>query len=243
MNLLLLDPDEVGADGRATLTGRRAVHLRQVLRVEVGRSLQAGILDGPIGTAEVVALDGDAVQVRVDCRTPPPPARDVLLLAVPRPKVLLRVLEYAAALGFAELVLFRSWRVDKSWLDSSALRPDVVDLHLRLGLEQARRTARPRLQLFRRFRPFVEDVLPHLPLPAHRFCAHPTAAVPTHALAPGRGAPFAVALGPEGGFLPYEVARLADAGFLPVRLSGHPLRTEAALCALHAQLDLLRSPQ
>jgi len=243
VNLLLLDRDEIGGDGIASLDDDRARHLVQVLQVGIGQRIRAGIVDGPIGDAEVLAVEGASVRLRVDCTLPSPPSGDVLLLAVPRPKVLRRSLELAAALGFSRIVLFRSWRVDKSHLGSRALDPAVQRQHLRAGLAQARRTAMPEVRLFRRFRPFVEDELPHLSLPQHRFCAHPAALVRTAELRLSRQQPFALALGPEGGLLPYEVDRFAAGGFLPVRMSSHPLRTENALAGLHAQLDLLRRCQ
>lgn len=241
VNLLLLDPAEVADDGTALLTDRRAEHLRAVLQVAPGRTLQAGLVDGPIGSAEVLEVRNDAVRVRAVCTEPSPTTQDALLLAVPRPKSLLRMLELAATLGFADIVLFRSWRVDKSHLESQAMDPALQRHHLRLGLEQARRTTMPRVRSYLRFRPFVEDELPQLQLPAQRFCAHPFATDATADLSLSRGAPFAVAIGPEGGLLPYEVDHLARCGFLPVRMSQHPLRTESALAAIHAQLDLLRA--
>jgi RsmE family RNA methyltransferase len=240
VNLLLLERGELDAGGEAVLKGRRARHVATVLRAAPGQRLRAGLVDGPVGHAEVLAVDGETVRVRADCREPAPPAADVLLLAVPRPKVLLRAYEQAAALGFGTIVLFRSWRVDKSHLQSRALDPAVQREHLRLGLEQGRRTAVPAVRFFARFRPFVEDALDALQLPCHRFCAHPDGSASTAALALTRGAPFALALGPEGGFLPWEVDQLAARGFLPVRLGCGPLRTEWALGALWAQLDLLR---
>lgn len=244
MNLLLLEPGEIGPDGEVVVRERRALHLVQVLKAAPGQVLQAGVVDGDLGEAEVLAIGDDGVRLRVRLHTPaPPPTGDVLLLAVPRPKVLLRMLELAAALGYDEIALFRSWRVDKSHLESQAMVPEVQQEHLRLGLEQARRTRLPRVRSFLRFRPFVEDDLPRLPLPAHRLCAHPPASLSTAELRLSRAQPFALAVGPEGGFLPWEVEQLARAGFTPVRMHSHPLRTEAALAALHAQLDLLRQQQ
>lgn len=243
MNFLLLAADELGADGTAVLRGRRAAHVRTVLKAEPGRTLRAGVLGGALGTAVVTAVDAERVEVRVDLAAPPPPARDVLLLAVPRPKVLLRMLAHAAALGFGEIVLFRSWRVDKTWLASRALDAGEQRPHLIAGLEQAGRTQLPTVRRYGRFRPFVEDELPALGLPARRFVAHPTAAEPTARLAALPRQPFALALGPEGGFLPYEVDRLVAAGFAAIACGGHPLRTETALAALWGQLDLLRRMQ
>src|SRR5262245_57689716 len=113
MNLILLTPSELAPDGSATLTDRRAEHLRQVLKVQVGARVRVGVLNGAQGHGEVAALDGGSVTLRCALTEPPSAApADTLLLGVARPKVLLRCLEHAAALGFARVVLFRSRRVE-----------------------------------------------------------------------------------------------------------------------------------
>lgn len=242
MNFLLLAADELAPDGTATLRGRRADHVRSVLRAQVGQSLRCALLDGPRGAAVVRSLTDDAVVVHCTLDQPPEPAvADVLLVAVPRPKVLLRMLAHAAALGFARLVLFRSWRVEKSHLQSEAMREATQREQLLAGLEQAGRTRLPQVLFFPLFKPMVEDHLDGLGLPPTRFVAHPSATTTTADLALGHGAPFALALGPDGGFLPYEVEALAQRGFLPVSCGPHALRTETALAVLTGQLALLRS--
>jgi len=239
LNFLLLRPDEIDGAGHATLRGRRADHVRTVLRATVGQELKAGMLGGLLGTATVRSVANDAVVVAASLHDEPAPTPDVLLLAVPRPKVLMRMLAHAAALGFGRIVLFRSWRVEKSHLQSTAMRPEVQREHLLLGLEQAGRTRMPSVQYFPLFKPMVEDHLQHLP--DTRFVAHPAAPTNTHELALGPGSAFVLALGPDGGFLPYEVARLADRGFLPISCGKHPQRTETALAVLWGQLALLRA--
>ncbi len=239
MNFLLLEPHELDAAGRAELRGRRAAHVHGVLRAQIGQRLRAGVLGGSLGHATVTALAADRVAVETAFDEPPPATRDVLLLAVPRPKVLLRLLAHAAAMGFARIELFRSWRVEKSHLASTAMRAEVQREQLLLGLEQAGRTRLPTIGFHPLFKPMVEDALPNLDLPGDRYVAHPTAAVDTADLAPGHG-PFALAIGPEGGFLPYEVGALRAAGFLPIRCGATPLRVETAVAALWGQLDLLR---
>ena len=94
MNLLLVQPSELADDGTCVLRDRRAVHLRTVLGVTPGSIVRAGVLGGAIGTAEVLADDGVALSVRVAATEPArePLAVD-LVLAVPRPKVLARVIE------------------------------------------------------------------------------------------------------------------------------------------------------
>ncbi|MCR9247889.1 MAG: 16S rRNA (uracil(1498)-N(3))-methyltransferase [bacterium] len=240
MNLLLLQPDELDPRGRAVIRGRRAVHAYSILKAEKGKQLRAGLLGGRLGTAQVERSTIEELIVTTHFDRPAPPATDTLLLAVPRPKVLLRILAHAAALGFRHIVLLRTWRVDKSWLDSHAMQPATWREHLLLGLEQAGRTVLPSVRFFPLFRPFVEDHLPTLPLPGDRFVAHPTAPTHTAQLDLGAGAPFALVLGPDGGLLPYEVEQFADRGFLPVQCGPEPLRTETALAVLAGQLDLLR---
>ena len=108
-----------------------ARHVAEVLHAEVGARLRAGVVDGALGEAVVERLGSGEVQVRVCVERPSAPAPDTLLLAVPRPKVLLRMLSHAAALGFGRIVLFRSWRVDKSWLQSRAFDAAAPDADTR----------------------------------------------------------------------------------------------------------------
>ncbi len=242
MNFLLLEPDEVGADGAVVLRGRRAEHVRTVLRAQPGQVLRVGVVDGGTGRGIVGAITADDVQLQCELPFAAPAERDgdVLLLAVPRPKVLLRMLAHATALGFDRIVLFRSWRVEKSHLASTAMRAEVQRAQLLAGLEQSGRTRLPAVRFFPLFKPFVEDQLAALLLPAARYVAHPTAAIATHELTfPGRS-PFALALGPDGGFLAYEVDQLAARGLLPISCGPRPLRTETALAVLAGQLALLR---
>lgn len=240
VNFLLLAPDEIDATGAAVVHGRRALHAATVLRAVPGMPLRVGVLGGALGSATVVATTNERLELACRIDAAPTPVHDVLLLAVPRPKVLLRMLEHAAALGFARIVLCRSWRVDKSWLASNAMDPPTQREHLVLGLEQAGRTHVPEVRFEPLWRPMVEDVLPRLDLPPLRFVGHPSATVATHELELPRGAPFALALGPDGGFTDYEIATLQNAGFTAVAAGEAPLRTETALAVLAGQLDLCR---
>ncbi len=241
MNLLLLDAHEIGPDGTAVLRGRRADHLRLVLQVTVGQEVRAGIIDGASGVALVLAVDQETVTVRLACTAPAPVApRDTLVLAVPRPKVLACILEHATALGFRQILLTRTWRVDKSHLAASVLRPADIRAHLVAGLEQARRTLLPEVRLFHLFRPFVEDELPRLLPAGPRIVAHPVAAATLLQVPVSRSDAFTVAIGPEGGFIPFEIELLGGAGFVPVSCGPHPLRTETAVAVFKGQLNLLR---
>ena len=136
-------------------------------------------------------------------------------------------------MGVKRLDLFHTRRVEKSYWDASAMKQDVIRRHLMLGLEQARDTVVPQVHLHRRFRPFVEEVLmPRLDV-RRGLIAHPGSGQPCPRAI---GDPATVVIGPEGGFVAFEVERLLDSGLLPVDLGPRILRVETAVVALLARL-------
>lgn len=243
MNLLLLHPQDFREDGTVHLTGRRAAHAREVLRAQEGSSLKVGKRDGPVGRATVLANDAEGLHLEVHLDAPPPARAGVtLILAIPRPKALKKVLPAVASLGVDRLFLVNAARVEKSYFDSHVLRPESLEELFGLGLEQARDTVAPELHLKPRFRPFVEDELPGaLEGISLRLLPHPTAEQPLRTLSPHPGGQAALAIGPEGGWVPFEVELLSRQGFLPVSLGPRILRVEVAVPLLLGQVDLLRA--
>jgi RsmE family RNA methyltransferase len=211
-----------------------------VLRAEVGKSLRVGLLDGAIGTATVLAIADAHAELGVTLDTAPPTPRTDLLLAVPRPKSLKKVLPELAAFGIARLVLMRTWKVERPFLESPILEPAHYEPLLDEGLMQGMSTHRPRVSFEPRFKPFVEDRLPALLADRIALVAHPQASARLADLSLAPDSQVTIAIGPEGGFLPYEVDLLKVAGCLPVRLGERILRVETACVAALAQLDLLR---
>lgn len=224
MNLLLLRDEDLLPDGTALLRGRRLLHAREVLRAAQGDVLRVGRLGGSVGTGEVLALDETRLVLRCELREPPPPRPGIdLLLALPRPKALRKVLPLAASLGVDRIVLVNAARVEKSYFDSRALS-QVEDL-LALGLEQARDTVAPQVLVRDRFRPFVEDELDAIFPAGRRLLAHPAA----DASAAPAAARLVLAIGPEGGWVRFELDLLEARGFTPFSLGPRPLRVEVAL--------------
>jgi len=213
---------------------RRLRHAREVLRTGVGDELAVGRIGGRLGRGKVLRIDGEALELEVALeRDPPAPHPAALALALPRPPSLRKVLQQATALGVKRFLLFASARVEKSYWQSSALRPEALREQLLLGLEQAGDCALPELAFARRFRDFAERALPALAPGAPLLVAHPGA--PPLAAA-GAGAPCALVVGPEGGFVPRELETLAKAGARTVGLGPRLLRVETAVVALLARL-------
>ena len=234
MNLVLLLPEDLVAPDRARLTGRRLTHVREVHRATVGGELAVGLLGGAMGRGRVLRLDAEALELTfVLDQAPPPKLPLTLVIALPRPKVLNRVVAAAASLGAARLVLLNAWKVEKAYWASPRLRPESLREQLLLGLEQAKDTVLPELQLARLFRPFVEDELPGLVGQGTGLVAHPGAGGETLKLLV---APITLAIGPEGGWIDAELQSLLRAGLRPLDLGPRILRTETALAALVGRL-------
>ena len=177
-------------------------------------------------------------------RSAPPPAPSPVgvVLGMPRPKILKKVLQAIASLGVKRLVLLNSFRVEKSYFDSPLLAEATIREHLLLGLEQGRDTVLPEVLVRKRFKPFVEDELDAAwPADAARLVAHPEASTGLEGLGVGAGAaPAVVAIGPEGGWIPYEVELLEQHGFGRFTLGAHILRVDTAVPYVVGQVELAR---
>ena len=234
MNLLLLEEtDFIDAD-HVRLSGRRLAHMLDIQQVGVGDTLRVGRINGLMGQGTVLELDKNSALLNVVLNEQPPAKLPLtLLLAMPRPKMFRRILQHCATLGVPEIILLNSVRVEKSFWQTPFLQPEVVRDNLLLGLEQARDTVLPAVRIEKRFKPFVEDSLPGIIDGRLALVAHPGnfPACPR-----GIDQPLTLAIGPEGGWIPYEVDKLVEAGMQPVQLGERILRVETAVTALLARL-------
>ncbi|WP_095155836.1 16S rRNA (uracil(1498)-N(3))-methyltransferase [Pseudomonas sp. Irchel 3E13] len=234
MNVLLLEEADFIAADRAVLSDRRFTHMQEIHRVAVGDSLRVGRLGGLMGQATVERLEGHEAELSLSFDQPPPAKLPLtLVLALPRPKMLRRVFQTVATMGVTKLVLVNSYRVEKSFWQTPFLEPAAIRENLILGLEQARDTVLPEVIIEKRFKPFVEDRLPAIAQGTLGLVGHPG----NHPPCP-RGVDEAVtlAIGPEGGWIPYEIDLLGKAGLAPVQLGDRILRVETAVTALLARL-------
>jgi len=106
VNLLLVEAAELGPDGDVAVSGPRATHLIDVLKVTPGSRVRIGLVDGPAGEGRVLAVGADHVALQCELTGPLPPRPPVdLLLALPRPKVMRRLWAQIAALGVGRVML------------------------------------------------------------------------------------------------------------------------------------------
>lgn len=234
MNLLLIEEQDFIAPQRVRLQGRRLQHMHAIQQVQLGDQLKVGLLGGLMGDGIIVRLDQQQAELEINLHSSPPAKLPLtLLLAMPRPKMFRRILQHCATLGVTDIILLNSYRVEKSFWQTPFLSPDAVRSNLLLGLEQARDTVLPSLRIEKRFKPFVEDHLPELITGTTALVAHPGT---IKACPRAMTSPVTLAIGPEGGWIPYEVDKLVEAGFQPVHMGERILRVETAVTALIARL-------
>ena len=221
-------------------------HVNKVLNAKVGDGLKIGQLGGQLGSAIIKAITSDSIQLSDIQLTINPPAKLNLtvVLALPRPKVLRRLIMDMTALGVNDIILINSYRTQKSYWQSPMLAR--LDEFVLEGLQQGIDTIAPRISLQKRFKPFVEDELASL-MTNRAIVAHPYSALsfaqyrqnlentePAHRSVNSL-LPSMVFIGAEGGWIDYEVELLAEQGCMAVNIGPRILRTEAAVNVILGQ--------
>ena len=233
MNIVVLDRSDWRDEQHVRLVDRRADHIRAVLRAAVGDSVRVGELNGHLGQGRICAIDADSVVLRVELSQPPPPRhRFDVVLSLPRPKVLRRLFRTVAEYGVGNLHLIHSARVEKSYWQSPLLAPDKVHDALLAGMERASDTVVPQVHQYRRFRPFVEDQLKDICAGRPCWIAQMGASLALRETPPRDAV---VMVGPEGGFVPFELELAQAVLAQPVHLGSRTLSVDTALTSALAQ--------
>ncbi len=235
MNLIILQSKEVDAEGQAILSDERGKHIRKVLKAEPGQQIRIGLLNGPLGSGTVESVDSSKVVLRCtfESKLPLAPGID-LILAMPRPKVLKRLWAQLAALGVGRIVLLRAEKVERFYFDSHVLDPDFYTKLLIEGLQQARCTNLPEVLVKPLFKPFVEDELENLFSSHLKLLADPSGEKRLDDVfdKTDKRSRIVLAIGPEGGWTPYELEHLRDHGFELFGMGNRILRTDTAAIGL-----------
>ena len=246
MNLIILTDDDHIGEGRYRLTDHRAEHIRAVLGAAAGDTVQVGLLNGPVGTASVDVSTPDQVILRTEQLTNPPeiiPSID-LICALPRPQTLKKVLLASAMMGVRRLDLIRANRVEKSYFQPPVLQPGHFMPILIEGLSQGKLTRLPQVAVHERFRKFFDEVLPGRECEQGawdlRLLPDPEAGRSLAEVWHGDHRSVMIAIGPEGGWVPFETDLMRQLGFAPVSLGRWILRVEHAVMAILSQVELMR---
>ncbi len=243
MNIILIESDEL-TEGTVVLRDHRAKHIVKVLKSEVGEILRIGIVDAEMGKATVLSVVAKypfEVRLRVELGTASLPVPPIdLLLALPRPIMLKRILSQVTALGVGTIHLVNANRVEKSFWDASILSYPECRSHLIQGLEQAVDTRLPAVKVHQQFRPFVEDILPEMnPEYCNMLVAHPKIEQQLSLCSKGCSGRILYGIGPEGGWVDFEIEKLTAAGMQPFSMGSRILKVDTAVVAVHSRISQL----
>lgn len=235
MNLLLLRSDDFLDPQHVRLCGQRLDHINEILGSQANDALRVGLINGLCGTARLLSINSTEATLHVTLDTPPPaPLPLTVVLALPRPKMLRRILKNTAEFGIKQLHLINSYKVEKSYWQTPALKPETCKAYFEEGLIQAKDTVMPELHLHKRFKPFVEDHLPTIIDGQQAFVAHPYNAEPMPSPSTEKRV---IVIGPEGGFTDYEIDLLQQQGVKTISMGQRIYRVENALTRLTCQLS------
>ncbi|MCA9406064.1 MAG: 16S rRNA (uracil(1498)-N(3))-methyltransferase [Candidatus Omnitrophica bacterium] len=216
------------------INGRRHHHIKEIHRVSVGDELKVGLINGKIGVGRVTELNDTDLEMDIHLsENPPEPLPLTLILALPRPIVLQRVIQTVTAMGIKNIFLIHSSRVEKSYWHSPVLSEEKLTKNCILGLEQARDTIMPQVHLRQKFKPFLEDEVPGLIGNSLPVVAHPEGTQPCPSAV---NTAVTLAIGPEGGFIDYEIEKFRSLGFQIAHLGPRILKVETAIAMLVSKL-------
>lgn len=234
MNLIILFKEDFVDKNRIIINGRRYKHINNIHKAKVGDILRVGLLNGKIGKGIVKRIREEGIEMEVSLlEEPPQPINVKLILAMQRPKVLRRIIQDVTTLGVKEIYIIKTWRVDKSYWSSSILKEENLFDNMILGLEQAKDTILPKIYIEKLFKPFVEDKVPKIIKGTKAIVAHPNS---DNDCPRNIKEPVTLAIGPEGGFIQYELDLFIKHGFRCVSLGNRIYRTETAIPTILGRL-------
>jgi RsmE family RNA methyltransferase len=240
MNLIIVNENEL-RDNTICLTDHRAKHIVKVLRCEPGDCIRIGILKGKIGIGTITGLAKKyPFKVEIDTVfTSSPPEKVALdfILALPRPIMMRRIFSQITALGIGTIYIINAARVEKSFWDAGIINQDEYMEHIVHGLEQAVDTVPPVVHFYNRFRVFVDDTLAEIKSDySDLLIAHPGAEKMLHEHLNARSKKALVAIGPEGGWVDFEVEKFLGHGFSCFNLGSRILKVDTAVVNIHGRV-------
>lgn len=253
----------------------RTIHAAKILSLRNGDTVRCGVVscaehgglvtddavvqwipEGKVKKAEILANGKPPGSLQLDLKTLTAPSGDQmptppvsLILALPRPLALGRMLPMISQMGVEKLVLTEARKVPKEYFGSHLFRkPELLTQRLIEGLCQAGDVRLPSIYIVRQLSKFLQEDLDELfPLNAYaRAIAHPqrsATATTNHrvrdAIFPplsesGQHRKMVIAVGPEGGWEESEELSqfTGKHGFQQVTLGSRVLRSDCAVVSL-----------
>ncbi|MCP3925354.1 MAG: 16S rRNA (uracil(1498)-N(3))-methyltransferase [Desulfobacterales bacterium] len=227
MNLIIFTKNDYCKRNEIKISDRRYEYIKEIHKPNIGDNLKVGLLNGDIGNGKVTIIEKSSIQMSVKLTKKPPISVPVnVVLALPRPKVFKRIIQSLTSIGVKNIFLINAFRVEKSYWQSPAISFENINKQVLLGLEQAVDTVMPEIIIKKYFKPFVEDELEIISNDTIKFVAHPGG---SDNLIRKNDQKHTIVIGPEGGFIEYEIKKLKEIGFKVAGFGERVLKVETAI--------------
>lgn len=236
MNLIILKETDFVSDNEVILKDRRAKHIISIHKGFKGKELTVGKLNSMIGRGLILDISKEEVRMEVKFfKNPPLESNIEIIMAMCRPKVFKRILQDITSMGVKKIHVIKTWKVEKSFWESPVLEEENILEAMILGLEQGKDTILPEIKIHKAFKPFVEDIAPVISENKICLLANPGG---NEKVSKTNKEKMLVAIGPEGGFIPYEVDKFKEIGFKEISLGDRIYRVETTIPYIIGKLDI-----
>ena len=234
MNLVLLDNES--SEIVFNKTDYRYVHIVDTLKLSVGDSFKAGIINGFKGRAIIEKLNNDNIIARFL------PEQNgvfslplILIIGHPRPTAAKRIIKDCASMGVSKILFFCGQNAEKSYMQSALWKKQEYKSALREGAAQGGHTFLPEINVYKSLYDLIERNIFSLEKKVYfdifeaDFYSIPKAGS------------FVLAVGPERGWTGDEIALLKRSSFLSCSLGPTILRTETSCAAAVASACVINN--
>lgn len=245
MNLIILLPEDKVNDNLFMINDYRSEHLLKIIKVNKNSIIQSGILNGDKGISKILDIDANKIYLDFSqdfaLKTKEKYEID-LICAMPRPQTLKKILSLCGTFEIRSLTLISSNRVEKSYYQSPLLEEAKLNHFLIEGLMQGKFTRLPKVKIFDKFKRFWdeeynENLFPNFKK-SIKLIAHPETTTTIYDNFENTLKNYMIVLGPEGGWIPFEIDYIKSKNFIPINLGTPVLRVENACNAVLSQFEL-----
>ncbi len=243
MNSFLIYPEELVEQSIARVPMARLQSREDRDGFYEGAEIRYAVLNGKIGTALVRKVTTLEIEIVLKIQlNPPTRGKTYLVVAVPRPQTVKKVLQLAGSTDVSEVHFLRTSTVTKSYLQSNTLLNENINASLYEALEQVHDSVPPKVAVHNDYREFCSQVLPRLTIGAVNLMAENASdPLPANFTLDYALQPVVLAVGPESGWAEREYVDFTGRGFMPFSLGPRILRVETALALSLGMLSCLRN--
>lgn len=246
MNIIILLPEDKIRENLYKLNDYRAEHLLNILKVEKSSIIQTGLLNGNKGKSEIQEIINKEIYIDFipDLIEENKKYEIDLICAMPRPQTLKKILVLSGTFEIRSLTLIKSNRVEKSYFQTPLLDETKINHYLIEGLMQGKFTRLPKVKIFNKFKKFWDDEFNNNLYPEFsksiKLLAHPETDSTVLEHFTNINQNYIILIGPEGGWVPFEIDYIKSKNFIPINLGKPILRVENAVNAVLSQFELCK---